>query len=303
MNRLDILLIEDNPDDRILLGEMLADAAVRSFDDSEPQYSLIPAQSIKAALAVLGGERQVDLILLDLALPDSRDLGGLNKLGEYLYEIPVIILTGLNDNRKAVEALRKGAQDYLVKGRITPDLLVRSIRHALERHKLITMLRGLSLIDELTDLYNRRGFMTIAGEKLKTAKREKKKLILFFIDLDDMKQINDLHGHNAGDKALQAAADILRNSLRDSDVIARIGGDEFAALALSAKAEKAAAIEERIISKLAGMNADGTLPFVLGLSIGCIVESDFQNTSFSSLLEKADAAMYRKKTGKKPLPQ
>ncbi|MFW5769274.1 MAG: response regulator, partial [Spirochaetota bacterium] len=104
MNRLEILLIEDNPDDRILLNEMLTDSAVRSYDDSDMQYSLTAAKSIEEALAILSGEAQVDVILLDLSLPDSKELDGLDKLGEYLYEIPVIILTGLADNRKAVEA-------------------------------------------------------------------------------------------------------------------------------------------------------------------------------------------------------
>ncbi|MFP4563004.1 MAG: diguanylate cyclase [Spirochaetia bacterium] len=299
MNRLEILLIEDNPDDRILLNEMLTDSAVRSYDDSDMQYSLTAAKSIEEALAILSGEAQVDVILLDLSLPDSKELDGLDKLGEYLYEIPVIILTGLADNRKAVEALRMGAQDYLIKGRITSDLIIRSIRYALERHKLITMLRGLSLIDDLTGLYNRRGFMTIAEEKLKAAKRDKKKLILFYIDLDNMKQINDKHGHTVGDKALRATAEVLRNSLRDSDVIARIGGDEFAALALSSKAEKARVIEERIDAKVKIFNDEGSVPVHLGLSIGHLVESDLETTPCSELLDRADAAMYRIKTGKK----
>lgn len=299
MKRLEILLIEDNPDDRILLNEMLADSAAHSYDDSDMQYSLAVAKSMGDGLSILSGEAQVDVILLDLSLPDSKGLDSLTKLGEYLYEIPVIILTGLADNRKAVEALRRGAQDYLVKGRITSDLIIRSIRYALERHKLITMLRGLSLIDDLTGLYNRRGFMTIAEEKLKTAKRDKKKLILFFIDLDDMKKINDKHGHTVGDKALRATADVLRTSLRDSDVIARIGGDEFAALALSSKEEKARIIEERITTKLAAFNGEGSVPVHLGLSIGRIVESDFGDTAFSELLDRADAAMYEIKSGKK----
>jgi diguanylate cyclase (GGDEF)-like protein len=299
MKRLEILLIEDNPDDRILLNEMLTDSAVHSYDDSDMHYSLAAARTMGEALSILSGEAQVDVILLDLSLPDSKGLDGLDKLGEYLYEIPVIILTGLADNRKAVEALRRGAQDYLVKGRITSDLIIRSIRYALERHKLITMLRGLSLIDDLTGLYNRRGFMTIAEEKLKAAKREKKKLILFFIDLDDMKRINDKHGHTIGDKALRATAEVLRNSLRDSDVIARIGGDEFAALALSSNEEKARIIEERINQKLDSFNEEGSIPIRLGLSIGRIVESVLEDTSFSELLERADAAMYRIKTGRK----
>ncbi|MFW5769097.1 MAG: GGDEF domain-containing protein, partial [Spirochaetota bacterium] len=177
--------------------------------------------------------------------------------------------------------------------------IIRSIRYALERHKLITMLRGLSLIDDLTGLYNRRGFMTIAEEKLKAAKRDKKKLILFYIDLDNMKQINDKHGHTVGDKALRATAEVLRNSLRDSDVIARIGGDEFAALALSSKAEKARVIEERIDAKVRIFNDEGSVPVHLGLSIGHLVESDLETTPFSELLDRADAAMYRIKTGKK----
>ena len=103
-------------------------------------------------------------------------------------------------NELAAQAIRAGAQDYLIKGQIDSNLLVRAIRYAMERHQTQMVLRGLALIDELTGLYNRRGFLSIGGQHLKLADRAKREMVLLFADFDHLKQINDTLGHREGDQ-------------------------------------------------------------------------------------------------------
>jgi diguanylate cyclase (GGDEF)-like protein len=101
-----------------------------------------------------------------------------------------------------------------------------------ERKRMEEEIREMSLRDPLTELYNRRGFITLAGQQLKTANRANRQMLLAFIDVDGLKKINDTLGHEEGDKALIGTAHIIRNTFRESDIIARLGGDEFAVLAI-----------------------------------------------------------------------
>lgn len=297
--KLNILLVEDNPNDVEYMYEMISEIEESYYDDMEYSFKVTPKSNIKDAIEYIDKQNDVRIILLDLSLPDSRDLEGLTRLKGRVFEIPVIILTGLNDNQKAIEALGKGAQDYLVKGKISPDLLIRSIRYSMERHKLISTLRNLSIIDELTNLYNRRGFSTLADYKMKLAKRERRDFLVFFIDLDEMKYINDKFGHNEGDSALSATAMILKKSFRDSDTIARVGGDEFAVLAFPAEEHDEDAIRDRIIERVVKYNNDSEKPYELSLSIGCVHNKIENQVTIDILLSKADENMYKNKRERK----
>lgn len=299
--KLTILMIEDNEDDVLYMKELLSGQEQTAYGSRNYTFRIVSCPTIRKAREYLdnpGDGEDVDVIILDLSLPDSKGLSGLTALSGKIFEIPVIILTGLNNNEKAVEALRKGAQDYLVKGHISGEVFVRSIRYSMERHKLLSMLRNLSLIDELTSLYNRRGFMTIVESRLKSAKREGEAVSLFFIDLDRMKDINDTHGHAAGDRALIAAADVLRKTFREADTIARMGGDEFAVFTSSAVSGMDPSIHERLTSYLDEFNGSSGEPFVLSLSLGSAHAEVTPETKAEELLEEADQEMYRRKSGK-----
>ena len=122
-----------------------------------------------------------------------------------------------------MEAVQLGAQDYILKSHLSAEGLGRSIGCAVERHRLINSLRGLSLTDELTGLLNRRGFSTLATGHLRLGSRTGSRFLLFFADLDGLKQINDTHGHHQGDEAIVRAAEILRRTFRQS----HLGGPVF----------------------------------------------------------------------------
>ncbi|MDP8213100.1 MAG: diguanylate cyclase [Candidatus Zapsychrus exili] len=160
-------------------------------------------------------------------------------------------------------------------------------------------LQNLSLIDDLTRLNNRRGLFTLASHQLKIAKRHKLKTTLFYIDLDNFKKINDTFGHSEGDKALVAVATILKDTYRESDIIARIGGDEFAVLAVGLGKENADMITARLNKKLEEDNSKALHPYNLSVSIGMANCSYVKSCQIDKLLVEADKSMYEQKLNRK----
>jgi diguanylate cyclase (GGDEF)-like protein/PAS domain S-box-containing protein len=175
------------------------------------------------------------------------------------------------------------------------------IQDITERKRAEEALKSLSLVDELTGLYNRRGFLAFAEHYYNQARRAHKRLMVFYADLDGMKQINDTYGHKEGDAALAKTANILRGTFRDSDVIARIGGDEFTILATGASDDNAENICARLQENIREFNLQGTHRFNLSLSIGVAYFSSNCAFSIEELMTQADEAMYRNKRRKKLL--
>lgn len=167
-----------------------------------------------------------------------------------------------------------------------------------EHYKVQEELRSLSLIDELTGLLNRRGFLTVSLQTLNLAQRLKGPLLLVFADLDGMKVINDTHGHGEGDRALVDTAEVLRKTYRDSDIIARMGGDEFAALAMGTSIEDAAVLVKRLQSQIDAHNKREQRPYCLSLSVGVVPYDAKTGESIADLLARADQAMYENKRRK-----
>ncbi len=153
----------------------------------------------------------------------------------------------------------------------------------------------LSWRDELTGLYNRRGLGFLAEQQLKLSRRTMKGAWFVFVDLDGLKRINDTYGHGEGDKALIAAAKILQESFRTSDVIARIGGDEFAVLAIEASADSAEILIHRLKEKLRVSKGRDHRRFGLSLSFGASYFDPAHPCSLKKLMIGADRAMYRSK--------
>lgn len=282
-----ILLVEDDYDYARLLPTM--------FSMVDPTFCrLTHVDRLSKALTELS-QNVYDIVLLDLSLPDSHGFD--TFLQVYLLSsgsgVPIVVLTGMNDEALALRAVREGAQDYLIKDGSDGHMLVRAVQYAIERQYTLAKLQHLSLIDELTGLLNRRGFLSIARQHLKIAHRSKLKLILFFVDLDRLKQINDRFGHPAGDQALRSVADILKETFRSSDVIGRLGGDEFTVLAVDARGG-AEVMLARLEAGLKEYNHDVThLP--ISLSVG-IARFDPEGTaSIEDLLAKADQELYAHK--------
>ncbi|MCX5641664.1 MAG: diguanylate cyclase [Candidatus Omnitrophica bacterium] len=175
------------------------------------------------------------------------------------------------------------------------DGVVMAFRNSTERIQMEDTLRVLSWIDELTELYNRRGFIQMAEHHLKLSDRTKKGLFLIFADVDKLKFINDTYGHLEGDQALIETAGLLKGLFRGSDIIARIGGDEFAALLTEAAENSAAIITERLQAELATLNKREGRKYQLSISFGIIQYDLNAPAGIEKLLHQADQLMYAQK--------
>jgi diguanylate cyclase (GGDEF)-like protein/PAS domain S-box-containing protein len=171
-----------------------------------------------------------------------------------------------------------------------------------ERKQMEEQLRAISLVDDLTGLYNRRGFLTLAEHQLKIASRAKKVMFLLFLDLDNLKDVNDKFGHPIGDRALVQTTQILKKTFRGSDIIARIGGDEFVVLTLEISNASARTFYARLQKSLDSFNKHNRLPFALALSFGWARYDPARPRTIQTLLTQADRMMYRHKHSKKINP-
>jgi diguanylate cyclase (GGDEF)-like protein/PAS domain S-box-containing protein len=160
-------------------------------------------------------------------------------------------------------------------------------------------MKTLSLRDELTGLYNRRGFFELAEQAERVAVRERRSLAVVFIDMDGLKPINDLFGHDAGDRAIIETGKLLQSVCRASDVVSRLGGDEFAVLAINLDPTSFGAFRARTELALAARNARADLPFELSFSLGAAFRATDHDEPFETLVARADAAMYAQKRARR----
>ncbi|MBA2732622.1 MAG: GGDEF domain-containing protein, partial [Acidobacteria bacterium] len=209
------------------------------------------------------------------------------KIPNAYVEIPVIA----KDGREIW--LGQNSQLVLEENRVVGFQAI--ARDITEDKREIEELENLSLTDDLTGLYNRRGFLTLAEQQLKHAQRSDEQLVLVFADLDGLKQINDRFGHQEGSNAIMRAAQILKETFRESDIVARLGGDEFTVLATVASNDRADIIKIRLEQKLKSFNARHDQPYNLSMSIGVVLLDPRNKLSIDDLIRKADAAMYEHK--------
>jgi len=282
-----ILLVEDDPGDARLLRGALA-------ENDEQSFELVVCDTLAKALESLA-KGSPDVIVLDVGLPDAQGLETVRRTREAAPEAPLLVLTGMTDGALALQCLHEGAQDYLVKGQIDGASIWRAVRYAVERQRLQLELRSLSLRDELTGLNNRRGFIALAEHHLKVASRSKKPFLVAFVDLDGLKQINDMFGHQEGDRALVDTANLLRDSFRRSDILARLGGDEFAVLIPDAEENWIEMVVARVQQKLDLCNTDTRRAYPLSFSIGIVPGDALRRNDLEQLLNEADALMYQEK--------
>lgn len=248
-----------------------------------------------------------------LGLPEERLIGHTygehhtpEEAGEFIEHVDTVLATGESvqhehqsrrDNRYFLRTMSP------VKG---PDGKIMAVtvvsKQITERKRMEEELRALSLSDALTGLHNRRGFMALAGQQLKIAKRLQRGVSLLSADMDNLKIINDTLGHKEGDAALVEIAAILKESFRESDVIARIGGDEFVVLLIENASGDSEMLTERLQNNLERHNAAAGRSFRLSVSFGlagCPPESP---CSIDDLLARADELMYGQKRLKKSSP-
>ncbi|MCF6149157.1 MAG: diguanylate cyclase [Candidatus Kuenenia sp.] len=187
---------------------------------------------------------------------------------------------------------------------IQKNLELRNLNKELEETKAeltekTQELYRMSITDELTNIYNRRGFFILLEQQMKIADRTKEKLFLFIIDLNDFKKINDNYGHNEGDRVLKETAIILKKTFRESDIIARMGGDEYAVFSVDSNRQNAEGIVRRLKDNINRYNEQNKNPYKLSVSVGFACY-DYQNPcSIDEVIAKADMQMYEEKKKKK----
>jgi len=293
---LSILLVEDSPSDALLLKESLREPLERG------ELSLQLVRSLAEAEAELRRRRYVS-VLLDLGLPDGHGLADVERLRSLDSRLTVVVLTGLDCESSAIRALQLGAQEYVVKGQYDGERLLKVVRHAVERNRQMGELEvrraeqfAQASHDPVTGLMNRKLFEERAHQGLSAAQASGQRLALCFLDLDRFKAVNDRHGHGVGDAVLAAVAQILRDSVRESDTVARIGGDEFAILLTSTgDPRRVREVGERIVERIRALDQVNGHPLQIGCSLG-IAHFPENGTTFEALLHHSDIAMYRAKT-------
>jgi diguanylate cyclase (GGDEF)-like protein/PAS domain S-box-containing protein len=181
----------------------------------------------------------------------------------------------------------------------TPVHFIFQIQDITERKRAEAALQSLSLVDELTGLYNRRGFLAVTEQHLAAIRRNKRVPVILYADLDGLKEINDSLGHHEGDRALVKTAEIFKETFRSSDIIARMGGDEFVVLAAIDSDESADSVVARLQENFNASNSVRNREYNLGVSVGVAHFVDDQTDSIEELVAEADRAMYEQKRSKR----
>ena len=335
-HRLRVLNLEDDPNDSELIQAQLAKAGL------ECDMVRIETREEFVAAMERGG---FDLILADYSLPSFNGLSALEIARKTRPEVPFIFVSGAIGEEFAIETLKSGATDYVLKDRLSrlPTAIERALQGAeeriklrqaeealkrsheelernvekrteelvwtneilqteiVERKKLEEKLRSASITDELTGLLNRRGFLAIAKKQVEIAKRDKRNFSFLYLDLNEMKKINDEFGHKEGDQALVDIATVLKKTFRASDSIARMGGDEFIVLITEPHSSTIEnTVAQHLQDNLGIHNEQTEKGYRLAVSMGMVHYNPDRPCSLEELLARADELMYEHKLRRDP---
>jgi diguanylate cyclase (GGDEF)-like protein len=231
-------------------------------------------------------------VLLDLGLPDAHGLDSVRLARSAAPNVPLIVLTGLNDEALATDAMMEGAQDYLIKGQVENRALPRALRHAIERHRIQMETKYFAQHDAVTNLPNRLLLSDRISQAIQLARRRNTSTAVLFLDLDRFKYINDSLGHPVGDQLLQSVSLRLLATVRDSDTVSRQGGDEFIVLLSEIAHPQHAVIgAQKILTALAAPHYLGGQELHIDGSIGISVFPG-DGDDAETLIKNADMAMY-----------
>lgn len=283
-----LLLVEDNPGDVRLVNEMLA-------EDRRQRFVLHVADRLESALGVLR-EQDITVILLDLQLPDGSGLDTLLKIHSSAPEIPVVVLSSIGDEALAISAVQHGAQDFLVKNHISAHLLIRALHYAIERKRLEDRLHYFAHHDSLTGLANRKHLYDRLKNAMAWSRRNESQIALLLMDLNGFKPINDIFGHHVGDQLLCQVAERLRECVRETDFIARMGGDEFVLILHDIRGvDDVMAVTQKILNYMESPYTVHDRLLHVHVSVGISIYPSDGDT-MEDLLRNADVAMYQAKT-------
>jgi diguanylate cyclase (GGDEF)-like protein len=274
------LLIEDSLDVARLIHEELKDIPYSNID-------MEVADRLKDGIDIIK-RGDVDVILLDLSLPDSHGYDTFVRVHVHASQVPIVVLSGNSDELLAIKTIQAGAQDFLVKGELDAEVLVRSIHYSIERQKTTNELRSMLLYDRLTGLHNRRGLLTLAEQQMNISRRDKKDLFILFVDLHNMRLTDKANGYSVGDVALIETANILRKTFRTSDIIGRIDSDEFAVVPIDAHKSSIRIMDTRLLKNVQTFNTKNNNGFELSVKTGVTHYDQGEPISFEELLMRAD---------------
>jgi len=279
-----ILLVDDAPEHLQLLRQLLRETSDVEFVGSGEE-------------ALAAAQTHPDLVLLDVAMPemDGYEVCRRLKLDRTTQDIPVIFLTECDAETQEARALKLGAVDYITKPISSPVVHTRIINQiAISRNN--AELKRLATTDSLTGAFNRRHFLELAGKEFARMRRYRHAVSCLMMDIDHFKRVNDSYGHDVGDRAIIATAQMAKQALRTEDVFGRIGGEEFAAMLPMTRLDKAEQVAERLRLAIAGMRLplESGEPLAFTVSIG-LVEVAPDRESFEQAMKRADQALYQAK--------
>lgn len=286
-----VLLLEDDRADQFLFAKMLVRGGL------EP-YELSTIDRLGAFREAFG-RFNPQVVVIDLFLPDTEGIETFQRVRSIVGATPIVVVTGMDDRELGLHAIAQGAQDFLVKGEFTPGALDRALRHAILRASVVRAAASAALTDPITELPTRLLVQDRMESSIRRAERHRERLGVLFLDLDGFKPVNDAYGHAVGDLLLHEVGQRLTRSLRQSDTVARWGGDEFVCvlerIASAEAALRIAALLHRKICSPIELTVDEVPREVsLGVSVGVAVYPESSGDG-DGLLSAADAAMYAAK--------
>ncbi|RMH40743.1 MAG: diguanylate cyclase [Deltaproteobacteria bacterium] len=282
-----VLVVDDDPEVRTYLTSTLTSLG----------FAVVAVADGLAALREI--ERcKPDVVLADVRMPgmDGMLLLDAARTGNDLCDVPIVLMSGYADEALRVEAFERGAADFVLKPVAAGDLAARLRVRARDAARLARLERD-SLVDALTGVANRRAVQRALDTELRRARRNRRSLAILVIDINDFKDINDTHGHLAGDEVLRQVARRLRMTLRATDVVGRIGGDEFLVV-LPEQDERGAQLAADRVRFAAAEVRVGGAPIRLSIGIAWTPDGEIDA---DDLYRAADATMYRDKRAARAL--
>ncbi len=280
MKHVHVLLVEDNEFDSMVFQKVLGNHESVEFSVThvttlqDAQYHCVT--------------NDYDIILLDLSLPDSFGIETFEKLSLFSLDKPVIIMSGIDDEELTVQTIKEGAQDFIIKGAIDKALLPQYILFAIERNLHLCESANPYLIDDLTGLYNERGFTFLAQQMLKLASRTNIQFHFFYIELLNLDYITDNFNYDEVHFALIKAAKLIQNTFHALDLAARTKANKFSILALREPEQTADDIAQRFHQYVDQFNESFQGGFQLEFHVGLVDYDPTQFSTFESIFKKSE---------------
>jgi diguanylate cyclase (GGDEF)-like protein len=285
-----ILMVDDDEGEYRFISELLKE---------RPQFKLDWQDTLQKGMDKLAHTKP-DLILLDLYMTDSKGLDTFKRMKATAQDTPIIILSGLTDENAALEAIQMGAQDFLVKDHTIAERLPRVVQFAIKRHQRATDPKNADLMDPVTGLANRHGFLKAAEPFLKSALRNEQEFFVCCAVLKNLEKIKSSSSEGEAERAIQMVSDIFRESFRSSDIIGRFDADKFVVLATVQPDHDAKSVSGLIQKNQKFYNMQFN-HYALSLSIATHQFAKRENVTVEGLSNKIDALFQSYKVAKKPV--